>query len=208
MARVRVRREMLSHRKPAVARSGIHHAPSLRWDRGALRALSGHQRMRAAVEAQGRSESRSILIMTIVPLDLSEANELVARWHRHHGRVVGHKFSVGVVDDDGAFHGAAIVGRPVARRLDNGLTLEVTRCVTDGTPNAASTLYGACRRAAFALGYKRLVTYTLQSEQGGSLRGSGWRVIAESPGGSWSCPSRPRVDTHPLEPKLRWEAPA
>ena len=144
--------------------------------------------------------------MTIVPLSLGEANELVRRWHRHHGPVVGHKFSVGVVDAAGAFHGAAIVGRPVARRLNNGLTLEVTRCVTDGTANVASMLYGACRRATFALGYQRLVTYTLASERGGSLRAAGWKVIAESAGGSWSCPSRPRVDTHPLEPKLRWEA--
>lgn len=104
--------------------------------------------------------------MTVVPLSLGEANELVRKWHRHHGPVVGHKFSVGICDDDGTFHGAAIVGRPVARRLDNGLTLEVTRCVTDGTPNAASMLYGACRRSCFALGYKRLVTYTLASEGG------------------------------------------
>jgi len=144
--------------------------------------------------------------LTIVPLDLGEANELVRRWHRHHRPVVGHKFSVGVATQDGTVHGAAIVGRPNARHLDTGLTLEVTRCVTDGTANAASALYGACRRACFALGFTRLVTYTLASESGVSLKASGWRVLAESAGGSWSCPSRPRVDKHPLEPKLRWEA--
>lgn len=144
--------------------------------------------------------------VTVMPLSLEEANELVRKWHRHHCPVVGHKFSVGVMDDAEVFHGAAIVGRPVARRLDNGLTLEVTRCVTDGTPNVASMLYGACRRACFALGYKRLVTYTLASESGVSLRASGYRMLAESGGGSWSCKSRPRIDKHPLEPKLRWEA--
>jgi len=145
--------------------------------------------------------------MTVLPLSLEEANILVINWHRHHRPVVGHKFSLGVVDDAEVFHGAAIVGRPVARRLDNGLTLEVTRCVTDGTPNVASMLYGACRRACFALGYKRLVTYTLDAEPGTSLRAAGWKVIAETAGRSWSCPSRPRVDKHPLENKLRWEAP-
>ena len=144
--------------------------------------------------------------MHIVPISLGEANELVRKWHRHHKPVVGHKFSIGVIGDDYAFHGAVIVGRPVSRALDNGLTLEVTRCVTDGAANAASMLYGAARRATFALGYRRLVTYTLMSESGASLRGAGWRVLAESAGGSWSCPSRPRVDRHPLEPKLRWES--
>lgn len=146
--------------------------------------------------------------MTIIPLDLSEANALVERWHRHHRSVVGNKFSIGVSDENGVIHGAAIVGRPVARYLDNGLTLEVTRCVTDGTPNVASMLYGACRRACFALGYKRLVTYTLDAEPGTSLRASGWKVMAKTAGGSWSRQSRPRVDKHPLEPKLRWEAVA
>jgi len=144
--------------------------------------------------------------LSVCPLSLEEANCLVDRWHSHHGPVVGHKFSLGVATDDGVVHGAAIVGRPNARYLDNGLTLEVTRCVTDGTSNVASALYGACRRACFALGFTRIVSYTLKSESGVSLKAAGWRVLAESAGGSWSCQSRPRVDKHPLEPKLRWEA--
>lgn len=148
------------------------------------------------------------MALCIIPLDLDEANLLVGRWHRHHQPVVGHKFSVGVMVQDGEICGAAIVGRPVSRRLDNGLTLEVTRCVTNGTANAASALYGACRRACFALGYQRLVTYTLKTEPGTSLRAAGWRVMAETSGGSWSCQSRPRVDKHPLEAKFRWEAQA
>lgn len=145
--------------------------------------------------------------LAIIPLTLPEANELVRRWHRHHQPVVGHKFSVGVADGDRVC-GAAIVGRPVARGLDDGLTLEITRVVTDGTRNACSVLYGAARRACFALGYRKLVTYTLPSEGGASLRAAGYRVVAETAGGSWSCKGRPRVDKHPLDPKFRWEVSA
>jgi hypothetical protein len=143
----------------------------------------------------------------IIPLDLAEANELVARWHRHHTKVVGHKFSIGVCSGPNVC-GAAIVGRPVTRALDDGLTLEVTRCVTDGTPNACSMLYGAAARAAFGMGYKRVGTYTLKTEGGGSLRAVGWRIVAEVRGRTWNCPSRPRVDKHPLQDKFRWEKSA
>jgi hypothetical protein len=144
--------------------------------------------------------------MTVVPLTLAEANAFVSQHHRHHGPVVGHKFSMGVMDGPDRVAGVCIVGRPVARGLDDGWTLEVTRCCTDGTPNAASALYGAARRAAFALGYRRLVTYTLASEPGTSLRAAGWRVVGEVTGRSWSCPSRPRLDLTPWQDKLRWEA--
>lgn len=142
--------------------------------------------------------------LSIIPLPLDEANAFVAQHHRHHTPVIGHKFSLGVVKD-GVVVGVAIVGRPVARALDDGLTLEVTRSCTDGTPNANSALYGAARRATFALGYKRLGTYTLASESGVSLKAAGWHLIGEAGGGSWDCPSRPRVDKHPLQTKLRWE---
>jgi hypothetical protein len=138
------------------------------------------------------------------PLTLAEANAFIVAHHRHHGRVVGHKFSIGATCGDKVV-GVAVVGRPVARRRDDGLTLEVTRLCTDGTRNACSFLYGAAARAAFALGYKRIGTYILKSEDGASLRASGWRMIAETPGKSWSVPSRPRVDTHPLQPRLLFE---
>src|SRR5262245_58380740 len=105
----------------------------------------------------------------------------------------------------GAVVGAAIVGRPVARMLDDDWTAEVTRCCTDGTRNAPSMLYRACWRACRALGYRRLVTYTLPEEGGASLRGAGFKLIGKAGGGSWSCQSRPRVDKHPLQAKLRWE---
>ncbi|MGE3278083.1 MAG: XF1762 family protein [Vicinamibacterales bacterium] len=150
----------------------------------------------------------------IVPCERDEANAFVEQVHRHHGPVVGHKFALAAVADwpemptGGVIVGVAIVGRPVARHLDDGWTLEVTRLATDGTANAASALYGACRRAAFALGYRRLITYTLATEPGASLRGAGWKVVGEVRGRSWSCQSRPRVDKHPLQRKLRWEVTA
>lgn len=142
----------------------------------------------------------------IVPLPLDEANAFVRQHHRHHGRVVGHKFSVGAADASQQIRGVAIVSRPVARGLDDGFTLEITRVATDGAKDACSALYGACRRAAFALGYRKLVTYTLASESGASLKAAGYRCVAEVRGRSWHCETRPRVDKHPTQAKLRWEA--
>ena len=145
--------------------------------------------------------------LQIVPCDLAEANEFVRRHHRHHRPVPGHKFSLAVVEGE-RICGVAIVGRPVGRHSDDGLTLEVNRVATDGTPNACSALYGAARRATFALGYRRLLTYTLPSEGGASLRGAGWKLLGEAGGGKWSCPSRPRLDLHPTQVKLKWEVVA
>ena len=144
--------------------------------------------------------------MELFPVTLREANALVSRWHRHHKPVVGHRFSIGVAVD-GACVGVAIVGRPVSRVLDDGYTAEVSRCATDGTKNACSKLYGAAWRAWRAMGGRRIVTYTLPTEGGGSLRGAGWRCVGRAGGGSWSTPSRPRIDTHPLQTKFRWERP-
>lgn len=102
--------------------------------------------------------------------------------------------------------GVITIGRPVARHLDNGYTLEVTRCCTDRTKNVASMLYGAAWRAVKAMGYKRLVTYTLDSEEGTSLVAAGYKVVHQTKDGrSWNCNSRPRIDKHPLQAKLRWE---
>lgn len=148
--------------------------------------------------------------LALCPLDLEEANTLCRDLHRHHEPVVGHKFSLGAVrrSDVGGIKiicGAVIVGRPVSRMRDDGETLEVTRLMTDGTKNACSFLYGAAARAAFALGYRRIGTYTLPEEGGASLRGAGWRLIGERGGGSWDRGERPRVDKHPTQGKLLWE---
>ena len=110
------------------------------------------------------------------------------------------------VNDGIKIVGVVMVGRPVARHLDNGWTAEVTRCCTDGTKNAASLLYAAAWRAARAMGYKRLISYILAEETGTSLRAAGWKIIGMTKGGSWNCKGRPRIDTHPLGQKLLWEA--
>ncbi len=142
----------------------------------------------------------------VIPCSLEEANAFIAKHHRHHGPVIGHKFSIGITQDCGdTLNGVAIVGRPISRMLDNGLTLEVTRVATDGSKDACSCLYGACRRAAFALGYKRLVTYILTEEPGTSLKVAGWKCLGEAGGGSWSRKHRERTDKHPLQAKIRWE---
>ena len=140
------------------------------------------------------------------PIALDEANAFVSRYHRHHGKVQGHKFAL-ALNDGTEIIGVAIVGRPVARLLDNGLTLEVTRlCVKVGFPDACSMLYAACWRAARALGFKRLITYILKSESGVSLQAANWRLVGECGGGTWNRESRKRVDKHPIGTKLLWEA--
>lgn len=142
--------------------------------------------------------------LAAIPIDFAEAARFVMDHHRHHTPPQGHKFSLGAVDG-GELVGVVIVGRPVARRRDDGWTLEVTRLCTTGHKNACSFLYGAAARAAFALGYRRIGTYILKREPGTSLVAAGWKLIGETPGKSWSVPSRKRDDKHPIEPKLLFE---
>ena len=120
--------------------------------------------------------------LQIVPITLAEANAFVKRFHRHHKPDTGHKFSIGIgIASEGELVGVVICGRPKNRHLDDGQTLEVTRSCTDGTPNANSALYGAAWRVTRELGYDRLITYTQEGESRASLRGAGWRVVAERP---------------------------
>lgn len=144
--------------------------------------------------------------LTVRPITRDAANAEVRRLHRHHPPVVGCCFCISVVDASGVVRGVAIVGRPVARMLQDGVTAEVTRVATDGTPNACSMLYGAAWRAARAIGYRRLITYTLPSEGGASLRGAGWTLETETAGGGEpSRPSRPRAPSQsPTCKKARW----
>jgi len=165
----------------------------------------GHLQLRGSLKPDA-SQGYGVTL-SITPINLDEANAFVQKHHRHHKPVVGHKFSIAVSSENGIV-GVAIVGRPVSRFLDNGWTLEVNRCCTDGTKNACSMLYGASWRAAKALGYTRLITYTLPEEGGASLKASNWHLVGERGGGNWNCKTRPRIDTA-MElrgQKLLWEA--
>jgi hypothetical protein len=144
--------------------------------------------------------------LRLVPVRFRDAAAFVELWHRHHAPSRGAVFNIGAALGD-TLVAVACVGRPVARAYDDGLTLEVTRVASDGTPNACSLLYGASWRAAKALGYRRLITYTRADEPGGSLRAAGWRVIAERPTRpGWSVPSRPRDAAYDAIPRTLWEA--
>src|SRR5664279_292843 len=120
--------------------------------------------------------------MKAVALELKEANEFVDKLHRHHKAVYRDKFRCGVEDDDGKLRGVVQVGRPVSRCLDNGKTLEVTRLCTDEYENACSFLYSKAARVAKELGYEKIITYILDSENGTSLKASGWIHEADTQG--------------------------
>ena len=151
--------------------------------------------------------------LEIRPIILRDANIYVAQHHRHNIPTNGHKWSLACYDND-RLCGVAIAGQPVARKLDDGLTIEIRRVCTDGTYNACSILYGACARVAKAMGYKRIITYTLQSEPGTSLKASGFINEGDAGGTSWDVPSRPREVSqitlfgeerkYPNERKTRW----
>lgn len=143
--------------------------------------------------------------LRIGPCTISLARAFVARHHRHLGPPVSGLFAVSVTRG-AELVGVAIVGRPVARQLQDGSTAEVTRVCTRGERNACSMLLAACRRGAVALGYRRLVTYTLKSEPGTSLKAAGWRQVAEVRGRSWDCSARRRTSARSPD-KRRWEAP-
>ena len=129
--------------------------------------------------------------MEPIPLHIREANEFVKIHHRHSLPTVGGKFAIGAAVD-GSLIGVAIAGRPVARKLDDGTTLEVLRVCTDGTPNANSFLYGRVKRIAQLMGYQQIITYTLEEESRASLRAVGAKVVGEVQPKEWSVPSRPR----------------
>lgn len=158
------------------------------------------------------SVTNAALIMR--PCSLAEASSFVATVHRHHDPPQGHKFSMKALIEDKTI-GVAIVGRPVGRHQDDGETLEVTRLCTDGTKNAVSFLLGRVKRSARALGYKRLISYTLPEEGGSSYRASGMADAGRTSSGAWSGSywakdvlpgfEKHRKNTHPTGPKIRWE---
>jgi hypothetical protein len=144
------------------------------------------------------------MTLELQPINFDEACAYITQYHRHHTAPQGCKFCIGV-NDNGVIVGVIVIGRPVARMLDDGYTAEVTRCCTNGTKNTSSMLYSAAWRAARAMGYRRLITYTLQSEPGISLLAANWKLVGQAGGGTWNREDRPRIDKHPIEQKKLWE---
>lgn len=142
--------------------------------------------------------------LDLVPITQEEAFEFVRKHHRHHKPPTGSIFQVAVACEK-EIVGVAIVGHPNARLQMDGFTAEVTRLCSDGSKNACSMMYSACWRAVRALGYKKLITFILSSEPGVTLYAAGWRLVGEAGGGSWNRKTRPRVDMHPTQTKLKFE---
>jgi hypothetical protein len=144
------------------------------------------------------------MTLSAKPCTLKQANELVGEIHRHHRPVRGHRFSIAAFDR-GALVGVGIVGRPVGRNVPQYDACEVTRLATDGTKNTCSFLYSRCARAADAMGFDFIQTYTLESESGTSLRAAGWTCegIVRRDGKGWNNRDGRRTD-QPTEPKVRW----
>lgn len=142
--------------------------------------------------------------LTIAPCSNERAKVYVDRFHRHHGSSVQARFSLAVIDDEARVRGVAMVGRPVARVLDDGLTLEVNRLATDGCENACSALYGAARRVAKEMGYAKLITYILEDEPGISLKAAGWTFEEPIRARSWNMPGRARIDKTAIVRRGRW----
>ena len=147
--------------------------------------------------------------LTVTPTTLKQAQQFIAAHHRHHQPPHGHKFAVSVVDSaTGQMVGVAVAGLPVARNNDDGRTLEITRvCVLDGVPNGCSKMIGALRKAGAALGFRRFISYTLDTEPGTSYRAAGFRCDRVTSGDTWDRPGRKREIKSPTGPKKRWVWP-
>ena len=145
--------------------------------------------------------------LELFPISFADACEFIRIHHRYMKPPQGHKYSIAAAKD-GKVVGVAMIGRPVSRHLDTGLTLEVRRVATDGTKNACSFLYAAAWRAAKNLGYKKLITYILSSESGVSLYALDWVCVGQAGGGSWNVPSRPRAEKTPSQKKILFEKTA
>lgn len=145
--------------------------------------------------------------MKVVPLTLREANAFVEKYHRHNKPCRGHRFSLGLMEG-AQLVGVAICGRPISRMMCDGLTLEVNRlCVSPEAPkNSCSFFYRCCWRVWSAMGGHRMITYTLQSESGSSLRGAGFRLAKEIKGAGWNRFHREReLQDVQMQDKFRWE---
>ena len=143
-------------------------------------------------------------IIKIVPVTIKQANDFVAKYHRHHKPVAFHKLSIGL-EANNELVGVAIMAKPVSRMIDYSTTIEVSRLVTNGIKNGCSKLYGSCARLAKEMGYKKIQTYILETENGVSLKASGWYLEARTKGGIWKrSDNKPRRTDQPNIPKLRY----
>lgn len=145
---------------------------------------------------------KAVIRLEIRPITFKQACEFISAHHRHHGPTVGCKFCIGVYSE-GKIVGVSVVGRPVSRYLDDGTTCEINRVCTDGTRNACSMLYGASCRVAKEMGYKKIITYILESEKGASLKASGFSFDGIAGGKNWTG-SRNRGQDIPAEMKKRY----
>lgn len=142
--------------------------------------------------------------MKAIPIELKQANQFVDELHRHHDPVYRDKFRLACINDEGKISGVIQCARPVSRHLDDGKTIEVVRCCTDGTKNVCSFLYSRMARIAKEMGYQKIITYIMDTETGISLKASGWHCEAATKGHHWNCKSRPRKTTAPTCDKQRW----
>lgn len=152
--------------------------------------------------AKKRADCDSMSRLEVRPIGLKAANRFVEANHRHHKRVAGCKFSICACKGD-VIVGVAICGRPVSRHMDDGTVIEINRLCTDGTRNACSMLYGACCRIAKEMGYRKIITYILASENGASLKASNFTCEGEAGGEIWTG-ERARDNGVPRELKTRW----
>lgn len=150
-------------------------------------------------------------MLTLIPLTLSKANEFVMVHHRHHGKFPAglDYFRIGAIDETGTLRGVAIVARPPNRNSDDGLTCEIVRVATDGAANCCSFLYGASAKIARLMGFHKIITYTLESEAGASLRAVGWTLAKTGIRSFWATHQSPgrtvTARAHYAEKKQRWE---
>lgn len=143
-------------------------------------------------------------MLSVVPTSRADVAAFIRTQHRHLKPPVGDIFRLACVDETGTVRGVASIGRPVARMLDDGWTLEVSRVATDGVHNGCSILYGAARRVGWTMGYRRIVTYTLPDEGGASLRAAGWTEDGKAGGGQWARAARNRDAAARADIKIRW----
>lgn len=153
--------------------------------------------------------------LRLKPISLRAANDWLDGVHRHNGRTArnGGKFAISVIDREGEIVGIAIIGNPLSATLMDGWTAEVLRvCTHDDAPkNVCSMLYAAAWRAWRNMGGDRMMTYTLKSETGTSLKASGWVIVGETKPVKDGWRKNDHLNdkrTHQpvmLEPKYRWQ---